>query len=121
MRSSYFKFCSILSVILWITPSLAGILTQGRLLPVTKDAKTIGYRVTKIQNLSLWQNIHLKNDDILTEINGNPLDSAEKVTDLFRLIGDKKLESLTILRSGKRVILRFSKDDVIDVPGADKF
>lgn len=87
------------------TPGLPSLMKQARIRPFFSDGKPDGLLLYGIRNDSVFQQIGLKNGDIVKSINGSDTLSAQDAVTLYQSL-DASLEEIsdirfTVLRRGK--------------------
>jgi len=80
--------------------NFAQLLNQARMVPFFKKGQHQGYQVKAIDKGSLYEKLGLQNNDIIEEINGEPLDSMEKVMGLFKKLRNERAFTVKINRKG---------------------
>lgn len=83
------------------------LLTQARAVPYFKDGKSVGLRLFAIKTGSLFQEIGLKNGDILKDINGSSLADITQAVKLFERLKEEKAIDLTLERGKKDVVYNY--------------
>ncbi|MGM0413361.1 MAG: type II secretion system protein GspC, partial [Pseudomonadota bacterium] len=79
--------------------SLSGIFRAS---PVREDGEVRGYRVRPGSEEELFRRFGFEEGDILTEINGTPLDSAQRGMELMNELGEADTLSVVVERDGQR-------------------
>ncbi|NQU63224.1 MAG: hypothetical protein HQ517_02915 [SAR324 cluster bacterium] len=90
--------------------NFAELLNQARMVPYFKNGKHVGYQVKAIDKGSLYEKLGLKNQDIIAEINGEPLDSMEKVMGLFKKMRNERELTVKLQRKGAPQFLNYYID-----------
>lgn len=80
--------------------NFAKLLNQARMVPYFRKGQHQGYQVKAIDKGSLYEKLGLRNRDIIEEINGEPLDSMEKVMGLFNRLRNEREFNVKIKRNG---------------------
>lgn len=88
----------------------AKLLNQARMVPYFRNGKHRGYQVKAIDKGSLYEKLGLKNHDIIQEINGEPLDSMEKVMSLFKKFRNEREFTIKLNRRGTARYLNYYID-----------
>lgn len=73
--------------------------------PHYEDGNFIGYRISRLANSSPLTKVGIKKGDILVQINGQTLDSPNKMLELFSKIDDLTAATIDILRDGEKKTL----------------
>ena len=76
------------------------LMTQARMYPVTKDGENAGFRVSRIRSGSLATMIGLKNNDVITEINGAKLGTIDQALAMYQKLRRASHLSVTVSRGG---------------------
>jgi type II secretory pathway component PulC len=76
-------------------------LMQARAVPFVKQGRTIGFRITRISQGSLYEKIGLRNGDVLLRVNTRNLDNPEKLFRIYQDMRDKRHISLLLSRNGQ--------------------
>lgn len=83
------------------------LLNQARVIPYFKNGQSAGYKIKAIDKGSLYEKLGLVNDDIIQEINGEPIDSPEKAFQLLKLLRNEREISVSLTRGGQRKNLTY--------------
>lgn len=76
------------------------ILAETTLLPVTDEGQVVGFTLTRLPEGSLLSDVGLQPGDVLTEVNGTPIDSLATLAGLYaRLRGESEIRAV-VLRGG---------------------
>ena len=73
--------------------------------PVFSNGKQLGYRVYPGRRRQQFVSLGLKPGDLVTEINGTPLDDPAKGADIFRSLADSSQVTVTVERNGSPEVL----------------
>ena len=84
--------------------NFATLLNQARMVPHFVKGKHQGYKVKAIDKGSLYEKLGLRNNDIITELNGEPLDSPERVMSLFKQLRNEREFSVKLNRKGAPLV-----------------
>jgi general secretion pathway protein C len=76
------------------------LMTQARMVPVTKDGETAGFRVSAIRDGSLATMLGLKNGDVVSEINGSKLGNIDDALAMYQKLRRASHLSVTVERGG---------------------
>lgn len=80
---------------------------EARVVPNFQDGESNGFKVFSIRRNSALRKMGLKNNDVLTAVNGNSLSSPEKAMELYsKLLNDSSFE-LEVLRNGQPQTIRY--------------
>ncbi len=81
------------------------LLAETSLIPVTEDGRTTGFTLGRLPENSLLTEVGLQPGDVLTEINGTPVDSVATLLALYgRLRGESEVRA-GVLRGGSPLTL----------------
>jgi general secretion pathway protein C len=70
--------------------------------PVFAEGKQRGYRVYPGRNRAAFAQLGLRPGDLVTEINGTPLDDPARGNEIFRTLGSASEARVTVMRSGRQ-------------------
>ena len=78
-----------------------------RIAPVVLEGKVTGYRVKNIEPNSLASRYGFQNGDVVTKINGAPLVSLSRLSNIYHSMEPGKPVSVEVVRSGQPITLLF--------------
>lgn len=81
--------------------NLSTLFTQMRAVPSMKDGNTQGFRVFAIRRGSLFQQLGLRNNDVVQRINGMELTDPTRAMGLFEQLKGETRLSVDVLRGGE--------------------
>lgn len=81
--------------------NLSTLFTQMRAVPSMKDGQTQGFRVFAIRRGSLFQQLGLRNNDVIQRINGMELTDPTRAMGLFEELKGETRLSVDVLRGGE--------------------
>lgn len=81
--------------------NLSSLFTQMRAVPSMKDGNTQGFRVFAIRRGSLFQQLGLRNNDVVQRINGMELTDPTRAMGLFEELKGETRLSVDVLRGGE--------------------
>ncbi len=81
--------------------NLSSLFTQMRAVPSMKDGETQGFRVFAIRRGSLFQQLGLRNNDVVQRINGMELTDPTRAMGLFEELKGETRLSVDVLRGGE--------------------
>ncbi len=81
---------------------------EARIVPNFADGQTNGFKVFSIRRSSALRKMGLKNNDVLTSVNGFDLSDTEKALEIYSKLQSDKSFSLEILRNGEPMTLEYS-------------
>lgn len=76
---------------------------QARIVPSQRDGETRGFKFYGIRRGSLPKLLGLKNGDMLTEVNGEALDSVDKAMALYTKLRRASNLNVTVVRKGETI------------------
>lgn len=91
----------------WALDNLDKMSREARVVPNFSDGKTNGFKVFAIRRNSALRKMGLKNNDVLTSVNGYDLSNTEKALEIYGKLQSEKSFSLDVLRNGEPVSLEY--------------
>lgn len=88
--------------------NLGQLFTQMRAIPNLAGGQTDGFRLSEIQGGSLFQQMGLQNGDVVTSINGQPLNDPTQAIALFNTLRNASNISMEVERGGQPVTLTYN-------------
>lgn len=88
--------------------NISSVLTQARAIPITNGDGTISFKVTEIVPGSIYSQLNIQENDIITGINGKKVNSINEVTSLLGKIRDITNLSITVERDGEETTQDYS-------------
>lgn len=82
--------------------NLSNILTQALAVPVNNPDGSISFRISEIEPGSIFSYLNIQNGDLISEINGKPIQSQNEVLNLFAKLKTLSKLKLTINRDGSQ-------------------
>jgi type II secretory pathway component PulC len=73
-----------------------------------KNGKVIGLTSSNISQIELAKELGLKDNDILTTMNGQPIDSTDSILKVLNNFSGAKNFRIGIIRNGKQMYLNYS-------------
>ena len=70
--------------------NISSILTQARAIPITNGDGSLSFKITEIVPGSIYSQLNIKENDIITGINGKSVSSINEVTSLLGKVRDLK-------------------------------
>jgi len=80
---------------------------DARVVPNFQDGKSNGFKIFSIKRNSAARNLGLKNNDVLTGVNGSPLTSPDKALELYTQLQNEGHIDLEILRKGEPMTMEY--------------
>jgi general secretion pathway protein C len=87
--------------------NLSQLFTQMRAVPNIEDGKTNGFRLSEIQHGSLFQQIGLRDGDIVTSIGGQELTDPAQAVTLLNTMRQRQSIEVSIVRGGRPTQLQY--------------
>ena len=82
-------------------------LAQVRIRPHFSSGKPDGFMVNRIKKGSIFQDMGLKNGDIIQEVNGRPLRSADEMLGLYKKLQTGSEITVNIKRKGRQESMKY--------------
>ncbi|GMR03458.1 MAG: type II secretion system protein GspC [Thermodesulfovibrionia bacterium] len=83
------------------------ILSDARLFPNIKDGKQEGFRISEVKPGGIYQNLGLRNRDVLLRINGLDLSTPEAAMQAMSALKGMNTINLDIIRNGSKMTLGY--------------
>lgn len=87
--------------------NFSDILKQARVIPYSVNGKPQGFKILRIRAGSIFARLGLKNNDIIQQVNGEPLSSADQALGLFTLFKNEREVVLNIERNKTELSLTY--------------
>ncbi len=81
----------------------ASILTQAKAIPVNNPDGSMSFKITEIEPGGVFDKLGIKNDDLITHINGRPISNMSEVMNMFMSLSSLSSLKLGMKRSGSDV------------------
>jgi general secretion pathway protein C len=89
--------------------NMAELFTQVRAIPnLGADGESNGFKLSEIQPDSIFQQIGLRDGDVLTGVGGQTVGDPSKAMQLLGALRNQSSISLTVMRGGQPVQLQYS-------------
>lgn len=82
-----------------LTPAVAALMDNANVLPVAENGRLIGVRL-RVADPALLERLGLRGDDVITAVNGIPLDGPERRAELEAALRAGGVVTLTVRRDG---------------------
>lgn len=92
----------------WALDNLDKMSREARVVPNFADGQTNGFKVFAIRRNSALRKMGLKNNDVLTSVNGYDLSNTEKALEIYSKLQAEKSFSLEVLRNGEPVTMEYN-------------
>lgn len=93
-----------------ILNNISDVVTQARAIPITNPDGSKSFKLVEIVPGSVYTDLNLQNNDIITMIDGNKIQSEMEVLQLFNRIKSIDKLSLTVERNGIQETMEYSFD-----------
>jgi general secretion pathway protein C len=80
---------------------------EARVVPHFADGQTNGFKVFSIRRNSALRKMGMKNNDVITGVNGHSLANTEKALELYTKLSSETDFEVTILRNGSEQTMRY--------------
>ncbi len=87
---------------------ISSILTQAKGIQINNPDGTISYKIVQVEPGGVFAYLGIENNDIITEINGEPITDLNTVMNLFGKVTNLSNLNLTVKRGGSEVPLNYS-------------
>jgi len=89
--------------------NMASLFTQVRAIPnLGPDGRSNGFRLSEIQPDSIFQQIGLRDGDVLTDVGGQSISDPTRAIQLLTTLRNESSINLTVMRGGQPVQLRYN-------------
>ena len=89
--------------------NMAALFTQVRAIPnLGPDGRSNGFRLSEIQPDSIFQQIGLRDGDVLTDVGGQSVGDPTRAIQLLGALRDRSSINLTVMRGGQPVQLQYN-------------
>jgi general secretion pathway protein C len=102
------RFCVPQGDIDYALANLDKMAREARVVPNFADGQTNGFKVFSIRRNSALRQMGLKNNDVLTGVNGFDLSNTEKALEIYSKLQNEKSFTLELLRNGKPMTMEYS-------------
>lgn len=87
--------------------NMAQLFTQIRAMPNFQDGKTKGFKLSEIQPGSIFQQMGLRDGDVLTTVEGQELSDPSQALMLLNTLRDKESIGISVIRGGRPMQLQY--------------
>jgi general secretion pathway protein C len=87
--------------------NLDQLMEQARIRPHIEDGKPSGISITGIKPNTVFRKMRLRNGDIITGVNGTPIESVEDAMQIFGDLSSAPEVQLEIKRRGRKRVLNY--------------
>ncbi|HKJ70714.1 MAG TPA: type II secretion system protein GspC [Gammaproteobacteria bacterium] len=88
--------------------NLPRLLQQAKAVPMQRNGQTVGFRVVNIQQGSVFQDLGVKEGDVIRSVNDTPIRSPKQALEAYRKLRSADAFRLDVLRDGQPVTLQYS-------------
>jgi len=79
------------------------LMTQVRMVPMFRDGKWAGFKALSVQRDSMIERLGLRSGDVITSVNGQPIDSPDKLMGLYQQLQTSRHFIVELERDGQRI------------------
>lgn len=90
---------------------ISEVLTQARAIQMKNPDGTLSFKITEIVPGSIFSKLNINDGDILTKINGKPIENLNEIMNLFGSIKDIQNLQLSLKRNGEEEQQEYSFED----------
>jgi general secretion pathway protein C len=87
--------------------NLDQLMDQARIRPHIEDGKPSGISITGIKPNTIFRKMRLRNGDIITGVNGEPIESVEDAMKIFSDLRSTPEVQVEIKRRGRKRVLNY--------------
>ncbi len=88
--------------------NISSVITQAKAIPISNGDGTLSFKITEIVPGSIYSQLNIQENDIITGINGKKVNSINEVTSLLAKIRDITNLSITVERDGEETTQDYS-------------
>jgi len=88
--------------------NLPKLLRQAKAVPHTRNGKKAGFRVVNIQKGSVFEDLGIREGDVIQSVNGTPIRTPRQALTAYRALKSSDSFRVDVLREGQPVTLSFS-------------
>jgi len=88
--------------------NMGSLLTQMRALPNIQNGKTDGFKLSEIQQGSLFQQMGLQDGDVVKNIDGQDINDPMKALELLNVLQNERSIAIQIVRNGQPIRLNYN-------------
>ena len=88
--------------------NISSVITQAKAIPINNGDGTLSFKITEIVPGSIYSQLNIQENDIITGINGKKVNSINEVTSLLGKIRDITNLSITVERDGEETTQDYS-------------
>jgi general secretion pathway protein C len=87
--------------------NIGDLINQATFRPHIENGQPAGISITRIKPNAIFRRLRLRNGDIITGVNGSPIESVEDAVQVFETISDSPSIQLDIKRRGREQTLEY--------------
>lgn len=87
------------------------LMTQVRMVPMFRDGKWAGFKTLSVQRDSMIEHLGLRSGDVITSVNGQPIDNPEKLLGLYQQLQVSRHFVVELERDGQRITQPLTIDE----------
>ena len=87
---------------------VSSILTQAKGIPMRNPDGTMSFKITQVEPGGVFAYLGIENNDVITEINGEPITELNKVLNLFGKVTNLSNLNITVKRGGTEIPLSYT-------------
>ena len=87
--------------------NIGDLMNQARFRPHIENGRPAGISITRIKPNAIFRRLRLRNGDIITGVNGSPIESVEDAMRVFESLSDGSNIQLDIKRRGRQQTLEY--------------
>jgi type II secretory pathway component PulC len=81
--------------------NISQVLTQAKAIPIRSADGNMNFKITEIEAGSIYSQLNIQNGDVITRINGKPIQGINEVMNMFGSFREMSNLSLSIKRNGE--------------------
>ena len=85
-----------------VMANMSQVMTQARVVPHFENGKAAGWKIFAIKPNSIYQELNLKNGDIIQRINGQDIDSPAKALEMYQTLSSESRVAIDLIRKGTK-------------------
>ena len=87
--------------------NIGDLMNQARFRPHIENGRPAGISITRIKPNAIFRRLRLRNGDVITGVNGSPIESVEDAMQVFESLSDGSNIQLDIKRRGRQQTLEY--------------
>jgi len=106
-RAGHNQFVVERSVVDQNLQNMGSLLTQMRAVPNLENGKTNGFKLSEIQQGSIFQQMGLRDGDVVTNIGGQEINDPMRAMELVSVLQNQQAVAIEVMRNGRLVKLSY--------------